>query len=1086
MNIAPSAQRSFQRSVNIERDADNHFLVEAFITSPTASNVLSDMAEALSRGQSAFTWTGAYGSGKSLLALMLSHLLEGLHNGKGLDLEQKIDADVVQAYGQLFHDEAPRIIRLIAKDDKLEEQIISALFSSYGPSVMSTDDDLEVVLENCSNCRPVVLIVDELGKFFDACARKNSDVFVLQQLAEFANRSGNKLVFLGLLHQAFSQYSSGISAVASSEWSKVQGRFMDIPFNLSLEEQVQLLRSTLQERASNWSDHLSKVEFGKFASSVRGSCPWLSDDKIDDLHPLCPITAVMLGAVSRQAFSQNQRSLFSFLSSNEPFSFYSLIDNEKDEREYRLFDLWDYLNANFELSIVNSFAAKEWYLSIECVQRAEKSCNQLATELVKAVSILQIFGSRHGIRPEVETVRAALNHSSKKNIQKAIQDLLDNKILVFREVGGFFALSDSSDFDLNNEIDQVILDEAPHTYLNSGALKPIVAKRHYIETGSMRWLSVEFVSLDDLISMDETEFAEKAIICLTSTASSSALKSIKSVISNIEVPVAVLLPSNASALTHAIERRAKLAEIARSSLELKVDRVARNEVDVQLGEIEALIKREVENVYFDGKWVVSKFGSKSTGTWQEITGGSIKGLNANVSSLFDAFYPNALIIKNELANRTKLSANASSALKSLMLLCLSAENRERLNIIGTPPELTIFNSFIAKHDLHQFRSDTKSYGFMLDEKSRKQAPISKLWKTTDELVSVSADGIDGQTIFETWRSPPFGVKRGIFPLVLLLYILTNRHRLAVYYEGVYQVEITPITVEWLIKTPSDFKFALVEHDGSEQNLVKVSGWLSRHVGSVVEPTPLGIGRGLKALQKNLPKWALNTRLLSPETLQFRDELKKAHDPIDLVHNKLAMIFGNNLEGLEGSVVELSEAYPKVMDRISKQLFADFRVEDDDAGREEINDRAKSVKKRTGDFDLESFVNQLELFDGSDRAKEDLLMNLIKKDPKTMIDQDIDRATIMLSEKVMAFQKVEAHARYSRRGSRSRAMSLVYAPSENKGVVNVDLRLTSANLKLARTKAKEIKDVLDGLAPVDREIALGAIALYIEDKVADDE
>ena len=57
-----------------------------------------------------------------------------------------------------------------------------------------------------------------------------------------------------------------------------------------------------------------------------------------------------------------------------------------------------------------------------------------------------------------------------------------------------------------------------------------------------------------------------------------------------------------------------------------------------------------------------------------------------------------------------------------------------------------------------------------------------------------------------------------------------------------------------------------------------------------------------------------------------------------------MIFGNNLEGLEGSVVELSEAYPKVMDRISKQLFADFRVEDDDAGREEINDGPKALRK----------------------------------------------------------------------------------------------------------------------------------------------
>ena len=52
------------------------------------------------------------------------------------------------------------------------------------------------------------------------------------------------------------------------------------------------------------------------------------------------------------------------------------------------------------------------------------------------------------------------------------------------------------------EIDQVILDEALH-YPNSRT-RPIVAKRHYIETES-RWLSVEFVPLDDLISMDETE-----------------------------------------------------------------------------------------------------------------------------------------------------------------------------------------------------------------------------------------------------------------------------------------------------------------------------------------------------------------------------------------------------------------------------------------------------------------------------------------------------------------------------------------------------------------------------------------------------
>ena len=200
--------------------------------------------------------------------------------------------------------------------------------------------------------------------------------------------------------------------------------------------------------------------------------------------------------------------------------------------------------------------------------------------------------------------------------------------------------------------------------------------------------------------------------------------------------------------------------------------------------------------------------------------------------------------------------------------------------------------------MHRFISDSDSYGFELDQKSRKQKPILKLWNSADTLIESSEKPIDGQTIFENWRKPPFGLKRGVFPLILLLYILTNRHKLAVYYEGVYQVEISPITVEWLIKRPADFTFSLVAHEETEEQLSEVAKWLSRFTGSLIEPTPLGIGRGLKTLQKNLPKWALNTRLLSAKTLQFRDELKKAHDPVDLIHNKMPSIFGQAFEGLE--------------------------------------------------------------------------------------------------------------------------------------------------------------------------------------------
>lgn len=1086
MNVALKPDSIFNRSVNIERDANNPAVLETFVPSSTALNVLNDMAEALASGQAAFTWTGAYGSGKSLLAVVFDNLFAELEDQDKSLTAEKLGQTICSAYKNLYPHKSPVVVRLIAKSENLEQQVVTALSKQTGLDFDDCDDDLELILTKCSKSRPVVLIVDELGKFFDACARKNADVFVLQTIAEFANRSKHQFVFLGLLHQAFSQYALSLGTVAANEWSKVQGRFMDIPFNLSLEEQVQLLRSRLQGYPSSWEKSLTKSEYDRAVKSIRESVPWLTEEKIDDLHPLCPLTGVLLGAVSRQAFSQNQRSLFSFLNSSEAFSFQSVLSHAGKGSAYRIFDLWNYLNANFESSIANSPMSKDWYLSIDCVNRADRKINPTAVDIVKAISIFQVFGARYGIRADIENIRTALNHVPAKTLSDATQLLLKNKIIVYREVADFFALSDSSDFDLSAELENIELTEDPHSYLNSGALKPVIAKRHYIETGNMRWLKVEFVSLKALLSMDQEALREKIFVCLTDVATTSAIKSMKSFVSNVEVPVAILLPANTLTLGLAIERRAKLMEVAGSSIELKVDRVARKEVDFQLSEVEAVISAEVENVYFDGTWVVSKYASKSTGTWNKIAGGSHGDLNSNVSSLFDAFYPDALVIKNELANRTKLSSNATSALKSLMLACLSAENREDLGIIGTPPERTIYTSLIKKYDLHRYMKATGSFGFETDERSRQQAPIMKLWRVAETALSGSGNSLSGQDIFKIWEAPPFGLKRGIFPMILLLFILTNRHKLAVYYEGVYQVEITPITVEWLIKSPTDFTFALAEHEESEEQLQHAAEWLSRYAGHAVEPSPLGVGRALKTLQRALPKWALNTRLLSGDTLQFRDELKKAHDPIDLVYNKLPEIFGSDLQGLQDSVQELNSAYSIILDQVANQLFADFRLKDDKSGRDEINARAKNIKKRTGDFDLESFVNQLEQFDGSERASEDLLMHLIKKDPRAMIDQDVNRSAIILSEKIMAFQKVEAHARFSKRGIRSRAMSLVYAPSENKGVVSVDVRLTSADLKLAENKAQEIRDLLDGLDPVEKEIALGAIALYLEDKVVDDE
>ena len=87
----------------------------------------------------------------------------------------------------------------------------------------------------------LLVIVDEMGKFLEGAARDVSDVYFFQQLAELASRSNGRLVFIGILHQAFDEYSHRLSREMREEWAKIQGRFIDLPVNTGVDEQIALL-----------------------------------------------------------------------------------------------------------------------------------------------------------------------------------------------------------------------------------------------------------------------------------------------------------------------------------------------------------------------------------------------------------------------------------------------------------------------------------------------------------------------------------------------------------------------------------------------------------------------------------------------------------------------------------------------------------------------------------------------------------------------------------------------------------------------------------------------------------------------------
>ena len=292
-----------------------------------------------------------------------------------------------------------------------------------------------------------MIFVDELGKFLEHANSTNQDIFFLQELAEKANRSKGSLVFIGILHQSFSEYSKSSEKETRDEWAKIQGRFIDIPINVSVEEHLNLMAHALSYNENVWNKNDPYKSLDKFNNKLTKKYGWISLNNIDNLYPLNPISALLISAISKRSFAQNQRTIFGFLNSVEPFGFKSTYITNYNTKNfcYSPSDLWDYMYANLDTSIVNSTDSHNWITSYECINRAITLTNELSLKILKTISLIQLFGSRTILNNEIENIYAAFPYEDVNKINQSLDILLKHKFVLYRDVSKTFHISEASE-----------------------------------------------------------------------------------------------------------------------------------------------------------------------------------------------------------------------------------------------------------------------------------------------------------------------------------------------------------------------------------------------------------------------------------------------------------------------------------------------------------------------------------------------------------------------------------------------------------------------------------------------------------------
>lgn len=1042
----------FQRAIRIDTDMGDDAVISSFICPQSSAEVLLNMASGRQEaGEAAFTWTGPYGSGKSSLVVALNALL-----GEDIKLRNKAmksigekQANKILSGFNVTGRKGWTFVPIVGHKGDVMTALLQGLKEQTGTRRKIDQTNLSEVLLDIASQQScgLFIVIDEMGKFLEAAADGQNDVYIFQQLAEIAARSKGKIVVLGILHQAFAEYARRLARDVRDEWSKIQGRFVDLPLNVAGEELIDLISRAI--KSSSKPEKTTKVAktTAKHISAWRPVHVDSLATALTGCWPLHPVAAALLGPISRRRFGQNQRSVFGFLNSAEPNGFQNFLRSTEFDANalYVPARLWDYLKANLEPSIMASPDGHKWSIAVDALFRAESlGKDDKILDVLKCIALMDLFQERSGLVPDKELLLSCIPGLSEAELDKIIPKLEAQSIVRFKKHKKAYSIWEGSDFDIESAIGEADSQASALDFnriRQAARFQPIVAKKYYHETGALRWFDVDLVPAEQAVRMAETYTPPPGgamglvmVVLGSEEDNDGSLDKIckKASVANQKWPVFVSAAQNSWLIRSHAKELQSLEYVRGNNPSIGGDTVARREVESRLAEVKDRLEEHLASTLSSAKWFIDG-SSPSVMNFKELH--SLASEKAN--EIFSA----SPRINSELINRVKPSSNSAAALKLLLKAMSENQGKERLGIEGYPAEGGLYETLLAGTGLYV---ETKN-GLAFKEPTAKNDPagLYGLWLSADQFFKENKNrAVPVTEIYSIWSERPYGVKDGMLPFFLMGYLMTRLQNYAIYREGVYRPSVDGLFIDYLLKSPRDIALRAMNFSAIGQKILAGVSATLNEIHPKLTPLsetsePLNIARRLVSTVMDLQPWVLRTRQISSNAIRLRELIKTATDPNKVLFDDLPSLFKEHeaalskgdvqpiIQELGRSLDELVSCYPKLIADLRKQLLDELQIDSKGAsGNQEINVRARNIMQVSGDFKFDAFATRLASFKGSQDDIEGIASLAADKPVRDWIDLDVNRAKLRIAELSQQFNHLEAYGRVHNREDYRQAVAFM--------------------------------------------------------------
>ncbi|CAH1222947.1 hypothetical protein PAECIP111892_05243 [Paenibacillus auburnensis] len=796
----------------------------------------------------------------------------------------------------------------------------------YDYSFLSQMEYLANVLQD--NNLGVFIIYDEFARFLQGLnpAKFNEAMQDIQDLAELSNRMSSIHMLL-ITHKSLRYYFSSSNDDVAKEFQRIEKRFNQY---LVKSDQVTFLRiaEIILTENINQKPIISTAEFNSTREMLRKYplFPSINQTERDELvvrgmFPLHPVAIFLLPNLTR-VFGQNERTLFTFLESQETGGLLNHINKTNDY--YLAHQLFNFFFPD-SYDVGNDDFSEHILLYKKAMARLPEGFlnKNSAMNLVKIITLWNLCAVQNEQKLNTEFLEFA-TQISKDELSEILQLLSKHKVIRFNRVNDYWELFAGNSVDLQEKLDHekqlLKIDSAKEIEVlhNNLAKKFYFPERYNDDKGMTRFSAVRIVYGRDIIEgkWNREQQAYDLIMYYVLANDQEMYESLDFILQELSIgsdrELFFLHPKPVSEVSTEVYNYIGLDLLRKNKTLLSEDKGIKEELEVLINETKYRISLYLSDIasFNEGrKWYISGNGVTITSEFE---------LTEILSEKCYELYSCTPVILNDTFNRNVVSGVQRNAAIQLIDKIIDDPRKPHFGVTGNGPDYALFAAIFKNNDSFDMNVNNLDYSNIIN------GSFSALRSKLIEVLESNPTG-NFKDITKLFIAPPFGIRKPLIPILFVALIRDRWNEFMLYRNDMFVPGINGAKLfEIIVETGAENYQYAYEH--INDNYVEFFNIIEKYFIDSLETRLSNQSRlificgTLLKWFRSLPRIAQTSVNVDEEFKEYRDLIKRSEvDPQQSIA-KLLVLYQHNTDRLL-AIKQYAEEFTKLLKKeLAKKML----------------------------------------------------------------------------------------------------------------------------------------------------------------------